>query len=175
LPRQTRLKRSPDVCPATEIASRPSNLQTAPFPYDNSTNDPAVAQQLTLAEQHEWFQQQRSRRTVLKGGLITAGAALATPTLLDGPAGAAGKSLYAFSAADSYEGHIDNVSPVGTYVNEPGGTTTSENVTWSQVRYTGYCLLMGQVTPPDFRGSTTLLLRGLDENGNEVDRFTLSR
>jgi hypothetical protein len=90
-------------------------------------------------------------------------------------AGAAGKSLYSFSAADSYEGDIDSLPSVTTYVNGPGGSTTDETVTWSRVRYTGYCLLVGQVTPPDFRGNTTLLLRGLDENGNEVDRFTLSR
>jgi hypothetical protein len=43
------------------------------------------------------------------------------------------------------------------------------------VRYTGYSLLVGQVTPPDSRGSTTLVLRGLDEHGNEIDRVTLSR
>jgi hypothetical protein len=121
------------------------------------------------------------RTAPIKGGSATGTAPIgsvitpATQGTTYVTAGAAGKRLYAFSAADSYEGHVDNVSPVGTYVNEPGGTTTSENVTWSQVRYTGYCLLVGEVTPPDFRGSTTLLLRGLDENGNEVDRFTLSR
>ena len=89
--------------------------------------------------------------------------------------GGAGKSLYAFSAADSYEGDVANLASVSTYVNEPGGTTTAETVTWSRVRYTGYCLLVGQVTPPDSRGSTTLVLRGLDEQGTEVDRITLSR
>jgi hypothetical protein len=90
-------------------------------------------------------------------------------------AGGAGKSLYAFSAPDSYEGDITNEASVTTYVNEPGGTADKETVTWSRVRYTGYCLLVGQVSPPDFRGSTTLTLRGLDENGNEVDRVTLTR
>jgi hypothetical protein len=48
----------------------------------------------------------------------------------------AGKSLNSFSAPDSYEGDIDNVSPVSTFINEAGGTTTNENVTWSRVRYT---------------------------------------
>jgi hypothetical protein len=89
--------------------------------------------------------------------------------------GGAGKSLYAFSAADSYEGDVAAVSSVSAFVNEAGGTTTTETVNWSRVRYTGYCLLVGQVTPPDFRGSTTLVLRGLDEQGNELDRITLSR
>jgi 3',5'-cyclic AMP phosphodiesterase CpdA len=90
-------------------------------------------------------------------------------------AGAAGKSLYAFSATDSYEGDVNNLSHVGSYVNEPNGTQQTEAVTWSQVRYTGYCLLVGQVTPPGLGGRTTLTVRGLNENGAEVDRFTLLR
>ncbi len=90
-------------------------------------------------------------------------------------AGGAGKSLYSFSAADSYEGNIDNIPSVSTYVNEAGETTVSETVTWSQVRYTGYCLLVVEVSPPAFGRLTTLLVRGLNESGTEIDRFTLSR
>ncbi|MFZ0665882.1 MAG: metallophosphoesterase family protein [Acidimicrobiales bacterium] len=90
-------------------------------------------------------------------------------------AGGAGKSLYAFSAPDSYEGNIDKIASVSTYVNEAGGTTDNETVTWSQVRYTGYCLLVGEVTPARPGGTTTLVVRGLNEYGVEVDRITLSR
>jgi Calcineurin-like phosphoesterase len=90
-------------------------------------------------------------------------------------AGGAGKSLYAFSAADSYEGHVDNIGSVSTYVNEAGGTKENETVTWSQVRCTGYCLLAGEVSPAGRGGTTTLLLRGLSEYGVEVDWVTLSR
>jgi hypothetical protein len=50
-------------------------------------------------------------------------------------AGGAGKSLYSFPVADSYEGKVDNITSVPTYINEPGGTTTNETVTWSRVRY----------------------------------------
>jgi 3',5'-cyclic AMP phosphodiesterase CpdA len=89
--------------------------------------------------------------------------------------GGGGKSLYTFSAADSYEGDIDNLSSVSTYVNEPDETTKNETVTWSQVRYTGYCLLVGEVTPPGPGEKTTLSIRGLNGAGTEVDRFTLSR
>lgn len=90
-------------------------------------------------------------------------------------AGGAGKSLYSFSAADSYEGNIDDIPSVSTYVNEAGGTTDNETVTWSQVRYTGYCLLVVEATPAGPGGANTLLLRGLNEYGVEVDRVTLSR
>src|ERR1700678_3295295 len=48
----------------------------------------AQAKTLTVAEQHEWFQQQRSRRAVLKGGVAGAGSLLVGGTLL-GQAGQA--------------------------------------------------------------------------------------
>jgi hypothetical protein len=89
--------------------------------------------------------------------------------------GGGGKSLYTFSAPDSYEGNIDNVASVSSYVNEPGETETPETVTWSQVRYTGYCLLVVESKPGSFGFNSTLLVRALNEVGSEVDRFTLSR
>jgi hypothetical protein len=91
-------------------------------------------------------------------------------------AGGGGVSLYSFSAADSYEGNVDNVSPVETYTNEANGAYTVEEVTWSQVRYTGYCLLVAESTPGSGPGApSTLLVRGLSESGAELDRFTLVR
>jgi hypothetical protein len=91
-------------------------------------------------------------------------------------AGGAGKSLYSFSAADSYEGNVDNISSIASYVNEPGGTTTDETVNWSRVRYTGYCLLVLESRPGWRPGATsTLQVRGLDEAGTELDRIDLVR
>jgi hypothetical protein len=90
-------------------------------------------------------------------------------------AGGAGKSLYSFPVADSYEGNIDNVASVPTFVNESGGTTENETVTWSQVRYTGYEILVVDVTPPGYGGTTTMLVRAVNEYGTEVDRVTLAR
>ena len=48
--------------------------------------------------------------------------------------------------------------------------------TWSRVRYTGYCLLVID-SPPGTRPGTasTLLVRGLSEDGSEIDRITLAR
>src|ERR1700683_4836778 len=48
-----------------------------------------LARKMSLAEQHEWFQQQRSRRSVLKGGAAATGALLAGPKLLGSDAGSA--------------------------------------------------------------------------------------
>ena len=89
-------------------------------------------------------------------------------------AGGAGKSLYAFSAPDSYEGAVDNVASVAGYSNQAGGTEVKETVTWSRVRYTGYGLLVVNVAPPAF-GKATMVVRALNENGVELDNFTLSR
>ena len=90
-------------------------------------------------------------------------------------AGGAGNSLYSFTAADSYEGAVDNVTPVTSFINEPGGIKTPETVTWSQVRYTGYCLVVMDSIPGG-RGATSVLrVRGLDEAGAEIDRVELVR
>ena len=61
------------------------------------------------------------------------------------------------------------------FVNEPGSTTDPETVTWSRVRYTGYCLLVVSVEPSSWKGTTSMVVRGLNENGVELDRFTLTR
>jgi hypothetical protein len=88
--------------------------------------------------------------------------------------GSAGKSLYSFSATDTYEGAIDNLASVTSYVNQAGATEVPETVTWSQVRYTGYALLVVDVVPSWF-GKSTMLVRAINENGAEIDRFTLQR
>jgi hypothetical protein len=91
-------------------------------------------------------------------------------------AGGGGESLYEFSAAQSYRGHIDNVHSVSTFVNEANGTTVNETVTWSRVRYIGYCLLVMNSQPATSpSGSSTLTVTGLDEGGTELDQITLVR
>jgi hypothetical protein len=97
-------------------------------------------------------------------------------------AGGAGKSLYSFSASDSYEGNIDSsTAPIATYINEYDPTTkvtstTNENVTWSRVRYTGYCLLVIDSEPAQWHGGKSRLsIRGLDEQGGLLDSIELFR
>jgi hypothetical protein len=96
-------------------------------------------------------------------------------------AGGAGKGVYTFSAADSYEGDVDaSAAPVSTFVNnfDPATRTTfttSETVTWSRVRYTGYCLLVVDSEPGAPGRPCVLRVRALDEDGAELDRFDLVR
>jgi hypothetical protein len=91
-------------------------------------------------------------------------------------AGGAGDSLYAFGASDSYEGNVNNVASITSYVNEAGQTKVNETVTWSRVRYTGYCLLVIDSQPGPRPGTASnLLVRGLSEDGSEIDRITLKR
>ena len=91
-------------------------------------------------------------------------------------AGGGGVSLYDFPVADSYEGHVDNLASVPTFINVAGGNTTNVNVTWSRVRYTGYCLLVMTSNPRQSRhGTSSLQLRGLAENGSELDSITIVR
>jgi Purple acid Phosphatase, N-terminal domain/Calcineurin-like phosphoesterase len=97
-------------------------------------------------------------------------------------AGGAGKSLYSFSAKDSYAGNPDTSGDaVTTYVNlyDPTTKTTStsptETVTWSRVRYTGYCLLVIDSEPGLFGGTSKLKVRGLDEQGGLLDALELVR
>jgi hypothetical protein len=91
-------------------------------------------------------------------------------------AGGGGESLYDFPVPDSYEGHVSSITSVPTFINVAGGNTTNENVTWSRVRYTGYCLLVMSSSPRQSRhGTSSLQVRGLAEDGSELDSITLVR
>jgi hypothetical protein len=91
-------------------------------------------------------------------------------------AGGGGVSLYKFDAPDSYEGDVNVDTDIASYVNIADGKTENITVDYSQTRYTGYCLLVVDSNPASYSGGTsTLLVRGLNEDGVELDRFTLSR
>lgn len=90
-------------------------------------------------------------------------------------AGSAGNSLYAFTAADSYEGDVDNDTAITSWYRNSSGGETPETVTWSRVRYTGYALLAVDSEPGSRGTAAKLVLRAVNENGTEVDRLTLQR
>ncbi|WP_171060017.1 purple acid phosphatase family protein [Streptomyces montanus] len=90
-------------------------------------------------------------------------------------AGAAGRSLYTFSADESYEGHEKENDAVSSFVCLKDGGRQQETVAWSRVRYLDYSFLRVDVTPAPKGRTATLTVRGIAETGEEVDRFTLAR
>ena len=90
-------------------------------------------------------------------------------------AGSSGASLYQFPATDSYEGEVDNLASVTTWVRNSSGGKTPETVDWSRVRYTGYALLTVDSKPGRRGSEAELVLRGVNEYGTEIDRLTIVR
>ncbi|MFG2883920.1 fibronectin type III domain-containing protein [Streptomyces sp. NPDC048297] len=90
-------------------------------------------------------------------------------------AGAAGRSLYAFSAPDSYEGHENEVDSVSSFICLKDGARQNETVAWSRVRYLNYSFLRVDVTPAPRGRQTTLKVSGIAETGDRIDHFTVSR
>ncbi|MFF7964566.1 purple acid phosphatase family protein [Streptomyces sp. NPDC007903] len=89
-------------------------------------------------------------------------------------AGAAGRSLYAFTAPDTYEGHEHEVESVSSFVNLKDGKRP-ETVAWSRVRYLDYSFLRVDVNPAPRGRHTTLTVSGIAETGERIDHFTVSR
>ena len=90
-------------------------------------------------------------------------------------AGAAGRSLYAFTAPDSYEGHENDVESVSAFICLKDGAKQAETVAWSRVRYLNYSFLRVDVTPAAKGKLATLKVRGIAETGGEIDHFTVAR
>ncbi|WP_433359508.1 purple acid phosphatase family protein [Actinoplanes sp. CA-142083] len=90
-------------------------------------------------------------------------------------AGAGGRGLYEFDAPDSYAGHLREVDEVKSYVWAHGRERVPEKVTWSRVRYTGYSFLAVDVEPADEGHTTTMTMRGVTEDGDEIDRVVIAR
>ncbi|MER6269577.1 metallophosphoesterase family protein [Streptomyces sp900105755] len=89
-------------------------------------------------------------------------------------AGAAGRSLYAFTAPDSYEGHLNEVDSVASFVNTKDGKV-NETVAWSRVRYLNYSFLRVDVEPAPRGQYAKLKVSGIAETGDRIDHFTVAR
>jgi hypothetical protein len=103
---------------------------------------PEVARRLSLAEQHEWFLKQRSRRSLLRGGLVATGATLGGAKLLDG---SVGSTALASSRSKTYEpfntfvrssvkngnwNHGSTVVPLGGHISFGADPTSAMNIAW---------------------------------------------
>ncbi|WP_371567125.1 purple acid phosphatase family protein [Streptomyces canus] len=89
-------------------------------------------------------------------------------------AGAAGRSLYAFSAPDSYEGHLNEQDSVASFINTKDGKV-NETVAWSRVRYLNYSFLRVDVEPASKGHYAKLKVSGIAETGDRIDHFTVAR
>ncbi|MFM9558509.1 MULTISPECIES: purple acid phosphatase family protein [Streptomyces] len=123
---------------------------------------------------------QYERTDVIKGGAVAKKLPIGgtvypeTEGVVYVTAGAAGRSLYAFSAAQSYEGHEDEVESVASFVNVKEGKQ-NETVAWSRVRYLDYSFLRVDVKPAPKGHHTTLTVSGIAETGARIDHFTVAR
>ncbi|MET9457131.1 metallophosphoesterase family protein [Streptomyces canus] len=89
-------------------------------------------------------------------------------------AGAAGRSLYAFTAPDSYEGHLNEQDSVASFINTKDGKV-NETVAWSRVRYLNYSFLRVDVEPAARGHYAKLKVSGIAETGDRIDHFTVAR
>jgi len=94
-----------------------------------------VARTLSLADQHEWFARQRSRRSVLIGGVAGAGSLVAGTALLSHPAGAAvtptrlRKSSPLLLTNNTWS-NGSGVVPFGRHISFGAEPTSQVNIAW---------------------------------------------
>jgi hypothetical protein len=69
----------------------------------------------------------------------------------------------------------DTQSGKGPYVSQLDFTTTLETVDWSQVRYRDYGFIALDVVPAPTGQQTTMTLRFINEQGQELDRVVFTR
>jgi hypothetical protein len=96
----------------------------------DSYMDPKDAARLSIAEQHDWLRARRSRRSVLKVGAITAGAAVAAPAL--GGMASAAPSKRATPTVTFNRERVNgaSVSPFGRRVSFGADPTSEINLAW---------------------------------------------
>ena len=83
----------------------------------NSNLTPAELARMSIAEQYEWFKNATSRRSLIRGGLVGAGALAAGGTVLAGPASAAtGGSSSTTSSSSSASLLASAERPSGSFV-----------------------------------------------------------
>jgi len=96
---------------------------------------PEQARRLSAAEQHEWFRRVTSRRSLLRGGAIGAGAAIAGPILLTAARDSSTKLATARRATPALLTSADGpagsaVAPFGRHIAYGADPTTQMNVGW---------------------------------------------
>jgi hypothetical protein len=92
---------------------------------------PDQAKRLSLAEQHDWFRRATSRRSLLRGGILGAGAVVAGPALLGGTAGAVttrSSTPMLLASASGPSGSV--LAPFGRHIAYGADPTSQMSVAW---------------------------------------------
>jgi Purple acid Phosphatase, N-terminal domain/Calcineurin-like phosphoesterase len=92
-------------------------------------------------------------------------------------AGAAGKGLYNFPVEDSYQGRAARDVLIDSPLHRrEGDEPAREQVGWSRVRYTGFCLLVIESQPAAWPGAPSrLAVRAVTVDGTQIDSVDLIR
>ena len=91
---------------------------------------PDIAKNLSLAEQHEWFQQRHSRRAILKGGILGAGTLVAGPALLGRTAQAVQAASRPMLLASTTPARATGVVPFGRHISFGADPTSEMRIAW---------------------------------------------
>jgi hypothetical protein len=89
--------------------------------------------------------------------------------------GSGGRPRYGFSAPESFAGNIDNVPSVTDFVWQSDGSTITETVTWSRVRYDDYAFCRIDVTPALPGRQATMAVTTYSDLNEVVDQVTIAR
>jgi hypothetical protein len=89
--------------------------------------------------------------------------------------GSGGRPRYGFSAPESFEGNVNNVPTVTDFVWQANGSTVTETVTWSRVRYDDYAFCRIDVTPAFPGSQTTMAITTYSDLNEAVDQVTIQR
>jgi hypothetical protein len=127
---------------------------------------PEQASRLSAAEQHEWFRRATSRRSLLRGGAIGAGAALAGPALLAGTADASTKVRAARKGVPHLVTRGDwprgsSVAPFGRHIAYGSDPTTQISVAWQVAAPVKNPFVRVGPTPWDLSGPIGAEIRSL--------------
>jgi hypothetical protein len=129
---------------------------------------PGLARTLSAAEQHEWFTGLTSRRSVLRGSLLGAGAAVAGPTLLAGSASAATRPAAALLRRAA-RGTGAVVTPFGRHVAFGANPTRAMSVSWQLPALVDKPFVRIGRSPWDLSGRIDADLRVLQTPRTDID------
>ena len=89
--------------------------------------------------------------------------------------GAGGRDLGTFAVKESFAGHEASVGEIRSQVWDGPGSLDHQDVSWSQTRYAGFSMVAVDVKPAPAGQLSRMTVKGLVQNGGEIDRVELQR